>query len=333
MPATLTLDEVFNLALDALVACGASKVNAQAVAESIRDAEADGIHNVGLGFLPVYCEHLECGKVDGSARPTWKRTAPGCMQVDVQHGFCHTAFEAVHDDFRQVVAGQGVGVLAFSRSYTAGVLGWFVERLALDGWLAIAFANASPAMAPWGGVKPFFGTNPMAFAAPRTDSAPMVIDQSSTMTAMVNVIDAARQGQPVPDSWLLDAHGKPTTDAVQGLAGSMAPAGAYKGAAIALMVDIMAGGLADASFSHQVSSLIDNIGGPPGVGQLFVAIDPGRFSSDFGMRLEHLFDAMTTEQGVRLPGDRRLQQRAHTREHGVNIEEKLLRKLRACAKS
>ncbi len=315
---------VFETARQALEKCGAAPANAAPVAESVRDAERDGIRNVGLGFLPIYCEHLLCGKVDGLAAAAIEATGPSTLRVDGKYGFCHSAFVAAEDVFHEMIAAQGAAVMAFTRSYTAGVLGWFVERLAARGWLALGFANASPAMAPWGGSRPFFGTNPLAFAAPRQDACPLVIDQSATTTAMVNVIDAARRGEPVPDTWVLDEDGVPTTDPVRGLKGSMAPAGGYKGSALALMVDVLAGGLPGANFSCQASSLIDNEGTSPGVGQSFIAIDPGRFHPGFGARLEDMLAAMLGQPGVRLPGARRLEAREKADREGIEVDEKLI---------
>ncbi len=320
--------EVFELARDALVHYGADPGNAIPVAESIRDAERDGIRNVGLGFLPVYCEHLRCGKVDGIARARVAASGPGTLGVDGNHGFCHSAFVAAEEPFAAMVSTQGIAVMALARSYTAGVLGWFVERLALRGYLALGFANASPAMAPWGGSRPFFGTNPMAFATPRRQGPPLVIDQSSSMTAMVNVMQAARRGDSVPDTWVLDENGRPTTDPVRGLAGSMAPIGGYKGAALALMVDLLAAGLSGASFSFRASSLLGNEGPPPGVGQCFIAIDPGRFSADYTARVETMLREMLSEPGVRLPGDRRLASRAIVDRDGVEVDAELVTTLR-----
>ena len=76
-------------------------------------------------------------------------------------------------------------MLAITHSYSAGVLGWFVERLAEAGLVALMFANSSPAVAPHGGTRPFFGTNPIAWAAPRAGRPPLVADLSSSAAAYV----------------------------------------------------------------------------------------------------------------------------------------------------
>ncbi len=107
----------------------------------------------------------------------------------------------------------------------------------------------------------------------------------------------------------------------------MAPAGDYKGAALALMVDILAGGLPSAHFSYQSSSLIDNEGGPPGVGQTFIAIDPTRFGADFCARVEGLLATMRQQPGVRLRGDRRIATRLLAQREGIVLDDELAQKL------
>ncbi|GJL80787.1 MAG: sulfolactate dehydrogenase [marine bacterium B5-7] len=320
MPVTLTLEAVESLARNALIACGTSEGNAAAVANSIAAAEADGIRTVGLGFLPIYCRHLKVGKVDGKASAKWHAPAPGVLEVDAYHGFCHAAYKAAEADYIRMVRHQGIAIMTLNRSYTAGVLGWFVESLANHGLLALGFANASPAIAPYGGTKPFFGTNPLAFAIPRTGRTALVIDQSSSTTAMVNVIDAARHDRSIPADWALDENGVPTTDPARGLAGSMAAAGGYKGVSLALMVDILAA-LGGAQFSYQASSLIDDSGGPPNVGQSFIALDPDVFN--IADRLEPLLTVMISQPGVRLPGDRRIACRDRAASDGVSVDDEL----------
>ena len=323
----ISLEEVYQLSLDALTGCGASRANAIPVAKSIQDAEADGIRNVGLAYLSHYCEHLKCGKVDGTITPTWEKPAPAVVVADAANGFAHSAFVQVSDEFVSMVRKTGIGSLAIKNSYAAGVIGWYVDILANQGIIALAYANSPPAIAPWGGTKAFFGTNPLAFAVPREGKPPLIIDQSSSVTAKVNVVQAAGSGKEIPDTWAFDRFGKPTTDAKAGLEGSMAPAGGYKGVALAMIVDLLAGGLGGPNMSYSAGSFGDNSGGPPGVGQFFIGIDPNFFGNNFSERAEGMFAAMCSEDNVRLPGDRRHEYRAKAKSEGVSLPETLHQKL------
>ena len=109
------------------------------------------------------------------------------------------------------------------------------------------------------------------------------------------------------------------------MAGSIAPAGGHKGAALALMVEVLAAGLTGARWSHEASSLGDDEGGPPGLGQAFLAIRPDAMgAAGFEERLEGMLGAMTREPGTRVPGDRRHAERGRAEREGVEVDEALL---------
>lgn len=315
----LSVAEIEQLAIRALEGSNTGSVNARAVASSIAAAERDGQAIVGLSYLPTYCDHAACGKVDGRAIPAVERVGPSAVRVDARTGFAHPALALGLEPLGDLAQQQGIAALAVGNSYACGSLGYFVEKLANRGLVAIMVANASPSIAPVGGRNPFFGTNPIAFAAPRTAAPPLVIDQSSSVVAKVAVIDAHRRGVPLPDGWALDANGRPTNDAAAAMAGSLMPIGGHKGYGLALVVDILAAGLSSSHFSFEASSFGDCDGGPPRTGQWVIAIDPQRFAGPgFAARVDVLLEELQREPGVRLPGDRRLSaRRAH--EHGVQV--------------
>jgi len=325
-PATvLSLDEVLDLSYRMLRSSGASHQQAEPTARSIRAAEAEGLRPIGLSYLPTYCDHVHCGKVIGDAVPTVAQPRAATVVVDAHLGFSHPAFEAGAPALVEATRACGVGLMAISHSYSAGVLGWFVEHLANHGLVAIMFANSSSLMAPAGGKRPFFGTNPIAWAAPRAQGAPVVADLSSSAVAWVMVNAAAQEGRDIPLGWAIDADGNPTTDAHAALGGSMLPAAGHKGSALALLVDIMSGGVAGSNFSFEASGFGGMAGGPPDVGQVLLAIDPAAtMGSGHLDRIETELQALDAEAGVRLPGDRRLESRVRTADHGVEVPTDLM---------
>jgi len=332
MTVVLTLPDVFDLSKAALVGSGASATNADPVAHSVQDAEAEGFRNGGLAYLPHYCEHLRGGRVNGRAAPIVRSQAPSVIQVDADHGFCHAAFALAEEEFVTRVRQVGVACLTITRSYTASALGWFVDRLARSGLVSMAFTNSAPLVAPWGGKRRFFGTNPLAFAAPRPGGPPLVIDMSTSATARVNVVAAASKGQPIPAGWALDRDGQPTTDPQRALEGTVAPLGGYKGTGLALMVEILAAGLTGANWSYAVTPMGTNEGAPPGLGQLFLAFAPERLGEpSFSSRLEAMLMEMLAEEGVRVPGDRRHAARARAEREGVTVPSVLIEELKGYA--
>jgi (2R)-3-sulfolactate dehydrogenase (NADP+) len=220
----------------------------------------------------------------------------------------------------------------FVRSHHAGVVGRHVERLADRGLVALAFANTPKAIAPIGGRQPVFGTNPIAFAAPQMGQPPLVIDLALSEVARGKILTAAQKGEPIPPTWALDEHGQPTADAAAALKGALLPIGGAKGAALALMVEVLAVALTGARFGFEASSFFDTQGGPPGVGQLLIAIDPGAFAGceAFAERIAALAGTIAGD-GARLPGSRRLALREKAARESVSVDAKLLAEARALA--
>jgi LDH2 family malate/lactate/ureidoglycolate dehydrogenase len=155
------------------------------------------------------------------------------------------------------------------------------------------------------------GTNPIAFACPRSGQPPLVIDLSLSKVARGKIMVAAQKGEAIPEGWALDAEGNATTDAKKALGGTMLPLGDAKGAALVLMVELLSAALSASHFGFEASSFFDAKGPPPRVGQLLLLIDPARFAGDaFAGRVETLLGAILGQAGTRLPGERRLKLRA-----------------------
>ncbi|MEM1317471.1 MAG: Ldh family oxidoreductase, partial [Pseudomonadota bacterium] len=140
--AQMTLDDIETLAAAALMGAGASETNAAAVARSTRMAERDGVRSHGLMYMPIYAEHVQCGKVDGKAEPAVETPKPALVRVDAKSGFAHPAIDAGYGAMLDAARGQGVGVMSIFNSYNCGVLGHHAERIARDGLLGLCFTNA-----------------------------------------------------------------------------------------------------------------------------------------------------------------------------------------------
>lgn len=326
----MSLDEIEALALDALVEAGASEAQARPVALSVRRAEADDMRSVGLGYLPFYLAHLHSGKVDGRATPKVIHPRAALVTVDADGGFAHPAFDAGLEQAVAAARACGIASLAITRSYSIGVLGHPAEDIAARGLVALAFTNSPPNMTVWGGKRKIFGTNPLAFAAPRAGAAPLVVDQSSTVVTKVALSAAAAKGEPIPSHWAFDGEGRATTDAGEAMKGSMAPFGGVKGANIALLVELLGAALIGANLSMNVHPYAIAEGPPPDVGQHFILFDPDAFAPGFAERIAVLGEALSSD-GARAPGDRRLAARERAAREGCTVDDALIARIRSAA--
>jgi len=330
---TVPTAELESLIAAALLASRTSEANARSVARALTQAEIDGQKGHGLSRVPIYAAQARAGKVDGHAVPDVRQTRPASLMVDVQNGFAFPAFDLAIERLPALATACGIAAAGFVRSHHFGVVGRHVERLAETGLVALAFGNTPKAMAAWGGTRPLFGTNPIAFAAPQRAKPPVVVDLALSQVARGKILAASVKGEAIPADWATDEHGRPTTDAAAALKGALRPIGGAKGAALALMVEVLAVALTGARFAFEASSFFDAEGGPPGVGQLLLAIDPGAFAGRdlFADRIGLLASMIESDAGARLPGTRRLALREKAAREGVEVDETVLAEVRALA--
>ncbi|MBB3988119.1 (2R)-3-sulfolactate dehydrogenase (NADP+) [Sagittula marina] len=308
---TLSRGEAETKIAAVLEAAGTSRRNAASVARALVAAEIDGQAGHGFSRVASYAAQVASGKVIGAACPVATRKGAR-VDIDTRSGFAFPAIDLAISELVDMTPEYGVAMAAIRRSHHCGQLGAHVERLADKGFAALMVANTPQAMAPWGGSRALFGTNPIAFAAPRGDDPPLVIDLSLSKVARGKVMAASKAGKPIPEGWALDADGQPTTDADAALKGTMVPAGDAKGAALALVVEILAALVTGANRSDEASSFFDADGPPPGVGQMILAFDVSR-SPGFAERLDGLLEAILEQPGTRLPGAKRLMGRMEER--------------------
>ncbi len=325
----MTLNEVLEISQGALEGAGANAENAASVARSTVRAEHDGIRSHGLMYVPIYAEHVICGKVDGKAEPIVEKTRPGAICVDAASGFAHPAIDAGWQSLTDAARENGVAAMTIKNSYNCGVLGHHAERLAEDGLVGLCFTHAPASIAPIGGNTPVIGTNPFSIAVPDGNGgAVLVIDQSASAIAKSEIMLRARKGEPIEPGWALDEFGNPTTDAKEALKGSMVPSGGYKGFGAGMLVEIMAACLSGAALSKDASPFAGTVGGPPGTGQCFMAFDPTAFSNGFDSKILALAEAITDQDGARLPGSRRKENRAENELNGIIVGKDLLTRIR-----
>ncbi len=318
---TFNVDEAHELAMKALTNCGTSEANAEALIGGILGAELDGISSHGFMYLPIYCEHVKCGKIDGQAIPEVRKISASAFAADAKSGFAHPAITAGFMEMIPAAKEVGVSALSVTNSYNCGVLGFHVSNLAEAGLMGLGFTNAPASIAPVGGSKPIVGTNPLACAVPDgKGKVKLIIDQSSSVIAKSEVTKHKNVGKSIPEGWALDPDGNPTTDPEVALKGTMVPMGSYKGVGQGIIVELLAAAISGATLGINAASFTTNDGGPCNTGQFFLAINPDSFSGEaFYERLETLAEAIESQNGARLPGARRLAARKVIPDQGITI--------------
>jgi len=300
---TIAIPEIRSLAMDACLACGASSSVAQSLVDATISAACEGTRDLGFPHLMDYLARFRSGGINGQARPKIQHPLPALIQVDADGGIAQLGFDLIFEDYVKRIRAFGVVTFTQKNSFTAGELGYYVRRLAAEGILSIAVANGPALMTVQGSRRKIFCTNPIAFAAPAGPGRrPVVIDQASSATAFVKLRSAADEKRSIPDSWALDGNGQPTTDASEAIKGALLPFGGYKGANMALMVELLAAGLSGAAWSMDGDDFIDETrridAGLTVIGM--APIDAVGFAERLDMYASRLED-----DGVHVPGRKR----------------------------
>ena len=316
----LSLDEIYSLAKNVMLANGCDTANAEALADIICRAERDGSHSHGLFRVPGYVKALRSGKVDGKAKPTIKHLTPAVIQVDGHGCFAPLAQAVGLPALTEATEKIGIAALSLVGVHHFAALWPETEYLADRGFVGIACTAYMPAVAPAGSNEALFGTNPLSFAWPRPGHNPVVYDMATASMAMGDVQIAARDGREVPLGTGLDANGQPTTDPAAIAKGVLLPFGGYKGSAIAMMVELLAAGMTGEQFSFEARDTDNKDGGPPRGGEMIIGMSPAIIAGDgWQDHVEGFVQKLSNIDGVRMPGARRHKNRMDKGPRSINL--------------
>jgi (2R)-3-sulfolactate dehydrogenase (NADP+) len=302
MTRRFTLQAATDLAARAIRAAGASDEAALSLARATVSANAHGKSSSGFSHLMDYLAALRAGRIVDDAEPVVTSPALAAIHCDAKGGIAQVGFDRAFDSLSERARTFGIALFAQNGSYTTGELGYYPRRLADAGLVAFA-ATSGPALMTVSGAKtPVYCTNPIAFAAPLDEGPPLLIDQSSSATAFVQLRHYAERGEALPVGWAVNAEGEPTTDPQAALRGALLAFGGARGANIALIVEVMAAGLAGANWALDAPSFLSG-DRSPGAGLLVIVITPSLLAPDFPQRLRLQLDRLAT-LGVHIPGRR-----------------------------
>lgn len=256
MQVQISISELYQLSKDILIKNGVPEDQARIIADSIVFAHRTGKGTHGITRLPIYVKKIQNGNMTADTQLKLVSEFAAVSVLDAGHGFGQVAAWKAMDIAIEKSETFGVGVVGVRHSNNFGTASFFIKKAVDANKVAMLFSNSAPAIAPWGGSKPLFGTNPIAFGFPAPDGhAPIILDMAVSQAARGKIRLAAKNGEKIPFGWALDSNGIPTDDPNEALNGTMIPIGNYKGYGLALVVDLLAGVLTGAGFAGQVKPL------------------------------------------------------------------------------
>ena len=259
------------------LAHGLPAVDAACVANALVEADLRNIHSHGVTRVPIYTERLARGLFNPTPRIRVERPGAAVAAIDGDNGMGAVVGREAVETAVRIAADAGAAVVGVRHTNHFGIAALYAEALVGRGLVALVCGNAPPTMAPFGGRRAVFGTNPLAFGVPTPGSRPILADMATSIVARGKIILASQRGETIPQGWALDTDGRPTTDADAALAGVVLPFGGAKGSAIALLVDLFAAVLTGATFGTDLPDFYGDLTRKGDLGAFILAVEPGRF--------------------------------------------------------
>lgn len=311
--------------------------DAAVVAQVLVYADLRGLGGHGVYRAPAYLERVRRGLAGGTDRMVEVGGIGAVRRLDAAHALGPAAATRAVDLATDLARAHGIGLVALRRSTHLGAAGFYVQRAASAGMVAIVTSNGPSAVAPHGAAAAFLGTNPIAVGMPLGRHGEFVLDMSTSAMPREQIRIAAAAGLPIPPGMAVDPAGRPTTDAAAAMAGSVLPVGGVKGSGLSLMVTLLAGLVCDAEVDDEIGSMYTDFDRPQNLGQVFVVVDPGLLGEreQALARVEAMIDRLHAlrvaegADGVWFSGERGTERARQRRAEGIPLDPAALESLAA----
>jgi len=325
---------LLSFAREVLVAAGAPREDAFIVAECLTFANLSGVDSHGVVRLAHYVRRLGSGSIAARPKIVFERVAPALGIVDGGNGLGHVITYRACTEAMQLAATCGSGTVVVRNSSHFGMTGYYVNRIISEGYAGIAMTATDRMLIPFGGRKPFFGTNPICIGFPTAGDVPLILDMATTSIPYGKIVLAQTEGKPIPSDWGFDADGNPTIDPNKIV--GLHPISGPKGSGLAMIIDIFCSLLAGMPWGPHINQMYVDLDRPRKLGHFVMALDIGRFMplENFKAHLAEMnaeLNAMSPAAGfdrVYFPGQVEGEKRRRRMAEGIPIDPGLYHELR-----
>jgi LDH2 family malate/lactate/ureidoglycolate dehydrogenase len=245
------LEEVMRATLKG---AGATEEEASFVSRTLLDASLCGVDSHGIVNLKPYIDAIEKGKIKCGAQVNVVKESASSALIDGNRGFGQIACKKATEIAINKAEKNMVAVVGISNGSHIGRLGFYSEMIVRKDMIGIVYVATDASVAPHGGMRPMFGTNPFSYGFPAGKERPLIIDFATATSAEGKIRAALSRGEKIPEGWILDKNGYPTTNPADlyepplppaqiKFAGAQLPMAGHKGFGLALAVDIIGGAL------------------------------------------------------------------------------------------
>jgi len=332
-------DRLETFCIQVLQRLGVPPEEATITASTLVTANLRGVDTHGVTRLPAYVAKLRGGALKPTVTLTTERETSATALLNGHDGIGQViSYRAMQLAIRKAKVA-GVCYVAVKNSNHLGACAYYPMMALEHDMIGFTATNASPRLAPTGGVERLFGNNPWSIAVPAGQRQPVVLDMANSVVAAGKIRTFLREGKPIPEGWALTKDGEPTTDPAAALKGILLAIGGYKGYGIILLVDLLTGVLTDSNYGPRVKG-IDQDAEPARVAHSFLALDLAAFTDvvAFKTRMDAYIDEIkSSKKGkgsdvIYLPGEPEHLRVRERMAKGIPLHPKVAEELRAIGK-
>lgn len=277
---------------------GGSEKNSQLVVDGLVDTSLRGVDSHGIRLIPHYIGALELGRINKNPKFVFVKTAPSCGIFDADYGFgiaagCQAMKKAV-----RLARLTGIGAVSVKNSSHFGAAAIYTLLAASNDMVGLATTNVDSLVVPYGGKRPYLGTNPICFAAPMAGEEPFCLDMATSKSPWNKILLYRGQGKKLDEDWAVGQNGKVTLDPQKAI--GLTAIGGYKGFGLALVVEILSSLISGMPYGRKIVPMYPLDKRRRNLGHFFMAIDIGRFLKVdiFKQRLKMLCNDLRKEPPI-----------------------------------
>ena len=268
---------------------------AEITAEVLSETDCFGTHSHGTKNLHNYIRKIRAGGMELNASPEVLAEGQGYAVMDAHAAIGMVpAFQAMELAVRKA-RDTGIAAVVVRKASHFGAAGYYAVMAAKKDKIGLVFSNVDANMTIPGAICKVLGNNPLAYGVPAGSYPPVFLDIAMSTVASLKVIQARKDGRSIPDTWIIDGEGLPTTDPGRYPdVGAMQPMAGHKGYGLALMVEILTGVLSGGAIMSEVPSWLFKMEEPNNVSHMFIAVDISKFMDIdlFKRRMDALVDSL-----------------------------------------
>jgi len=330
---TLTVQQISKVCSTLLEGLGVPEPDAKIVGDHLARANLFGHDSHGLQNVNYYAFLMRSGLVKPVSNWHVTKNTPSIALIDGGWGLGQVVCTNATSLAIKKAKDSGIGCVGVFNCGHIGRLGEYTSTIAQEKMIGIIYANTDPTVAPWGGMGRLLGTNPMSYAFPAGSENTIMVDFASAAVAEGKIKAALFKGEPIPQGWILDKNGMPTTNPAdlyseplppigQNLAGAQLPAAGHKGYGLAVAADILAGGLTGSGCGTDVKA---------GNGVFIQAINIESFGSvsEYEKRIEKMISDIKNSpkapgtSEILIPGEPEYRSAENRRKNGIPVSDEI----------